>query len=381
MKSTYIAASVMTAMLLNVSAVLATPLYHLTAIGILPTGSTSNAAAINDAGQVVGSADMPSIYGDGTIAVLYSGGKFTNLGAANNGAAPAIANAISSNGYIAGANGYSHAFRYFNGNLLDLGSLSTVISTSEGRGVNSSGVVVGDTEVNTNIHAFMDNGSIMTDLGTLTGSGNSFALAINDSGQIVGYSSANGGGQHAFLWQSGVMSDLGATAQFPTSIAEAISGNGAIAGYLESSSTIDLHAFLYTGGVMHDLGTLPGQQVAFATGVNNSGVVVGEGYPYSGSSTRTPFVLLNGHLEALGGLLDSSGNGWTLTAANGINDNGWIVGSAISPSGAREGVILTPLPEPSSACLLAFGVLGIGIALRRVRGRTGALSGSSWFRG
>ena len=368
-KSVFLATALLHVALLHASAVLATPLYHLTPIGILPTGSTSGANAINDAGQVVGSADMPSTQGDGQIAVLYSGGKLINVGAATDGAGPARATAISSNGYIAGTDGFNLAFRSFNGNVIELGSLSTQIDISAGSGVNSSGVVVGNTEVNSSVHAFMDNGSIMTDLGTLTGSGVSEALAINDAGQIVGYSAASGGFEHAFLWKSGVMSDLGATAQFPTSAAEAISGNGAIAGYLESALETQIDAFLDTGGVMHDLGTLPGQQIAIATGVNNSGEIVGKGIAFSGASTLTPFVLLNGKLQAISPLLDSSGNGWTLTSVAGVNDNGWIVGDAVSPSGVTEGVILTPLPEPCSMSLFVCGAMGLAIVLRRRRGR------------
>jgi probable HAF family extracellular repeat protein len=367
-KTGFLLAALLQVALLPASAALATPLYHLTPIGILPTGRTSSASAINDAGQVVGSADLPGIYGDGQIAVLYSGGRLINLGAANNGGSSAYASAISSNGYIAGVDGFNRAFRYFNGNLIDLGSLSTMIDTSGGSGVNSSGVVVGNTQVGSSVHAFMDNGSVMTDLGTLTGSGVSEALAINDAGQIVGYSAASGGAEHAFLWQSGVMSDLGATAQFPSSFAEAISGNGAIAGFLESSSETTFDAFLDTGGVMHDLGTLPGQQVAFATGVNDSGEVIGKGYVFSGASASTPFVLLNGKLQAISPLLDSSGNGWTLTSVTGINDNGWIVGDAVSPSGVNEGVILMPVPEPCGMSLFVCGATGIAIVLRRRRG-------------
>jgi probable HAF family extracellular repeat protein len=49
---------------------------------------------------------------------------------------------------------------------------------------------------------------VITDLGTLGGR-YSEALAVNDRGQVVGYSEVMGGGYHVFLWQNGVMRDLG----------------------------------------------------------------------------------------------------------------------------------------------------------------------------
>ena len=49
----------------------------------------------------------------------------------------------------------------------------------------------------------------MTDLGTLGGS-YSYPMAINEAGQIIGYSGTAGNAeQHAFVWQGGVMTNLG----------------------------------------------------------------------------------------------------------------------------------------------------------------------------
>src|SRR5262245_12117012 len=49
------------------------------------------------------------------------------------------------------------------------------------------------------------------DLGTLPGGDRSFAVALNDHGQIVGISNTNVGGSdlHWFFWEQGVMVDLG----------------------------------------------------------------------------------------------------------------------------------------------------------------------------
>ena len=37
--------------------------------------------------------------------------------------------------------------------------------------------------------------------------------------------------------------------------------------------------------------------------------------------------------------------GWTLEEATGINDNGWIVGYGINPSGVQDAFLLTPVPR------------------------------------
>ena len=95
----------------------------------------------------------------------------------------------------------------------------------------------------------------VTDLGTLGGR-ISRAFAINDLGQVAGYSQTSSGSEHAFLWASGMMQDLG-TLGGNISVARAINDPGQVVG---TSSTLlaDGHAFLWANGVMQDLGTLGG---------------------------------------------------------------------------------------------------------------------------
>jgi probable HAF family extracellular repeat protein len=76
----------------------------------------------------------------------------------------------------------------------------------------------------------------VTDLGTL---GGTFSLAgsMDNRGQVVGYSSLQGGTPvHAFLWQKGTMTDLG-TLGGPNSLAVApLAQRGEVAGLSETST-------------------------------------------------------------------------------------------------------------------------------------------------
>ena len=93
----------------------------------------------------------------------------------------------------------------------------------------------------------------VTDLGTLPGGSGSYAEAINNNGQVVGYSYIGGDSVcHPFLWQSGSgMLDLG-TLGGSYSIAEGINNLGQVVGMS------DHVAFLYSGETMQNIGALLG---------------------------------------------------------------------------------------------------------------------------
>jgi probable HAF family extracellular repeat protein len=67
------------------------------------------------------------------------------------------------------------------------------------------------------------------DLGTLGGQ-HSFAVDINNAGQIVGWAYNASGARRAFLWQDGVMQDLGTLGGDYFTAADDINENGQVAG-------------------------------------------------------------------------------------------------------------------------------------------------------
>lgn len=94
--------------------------------------------------------------------------------------------------------------------------------------VNLHGQVVGWESIGAEEHAILWQNGVTTDLGSLGGTPRE-ALAINERGQIVGFSRTANGDQHAFLWQNGVMTDLGSPGG-RSAVARAIMDDGTVIG-------------------------------------------------------------------------------------------------------------------------------------------------------
>ena len=99
--------------------------------------------------------------------------------------------------------------------MRDLGTLPGDL-TSEAMAINNTGDVVGYSNGPSGMRAFLwTKGGGMQELGILPGGNSSQALAINDSGTVVG-SSDSASGDRAFVWkkQTGIMdlNDAGSSA-------------------------------------------------------------------------------------------------------------------------------------------------------------------------
>jgi probable HAF family extracellular repeat protein len=141
--------------------------------------------------------------------------------------------------------------------------------------INDRGQVVGQHYVASRgtYEPFLWQGGVVTELGSLGGSGWGGAFGINDRGQIVGVSVPANGGQHAFLWQDGVMTDLG-TLGGSITVAYDVNNRGQVVGYSTTASG-GPHPFLWQDGIMIDLGTLGGDYNR-ASAINDHGQVAGE---------------------------------------------------------------------------------------------------------
>jgi probable HAF family extracellular repeat protein len=164
-------------------------------------GSGSFAFGINNAGQVVGYE-----LGVHQRAFLYSGGTVQDLGALDGGQSSAFA--INAKGHVTGmsSNGASvdkNVAFFYDGTMHSLGNLG---GTGRGEAINSSDVVVGESELTINsnpIHAFIYSNGPMQDLNNLIPAGSGwtleYALGINDAGQIVGRGTYQGQPDQAYL--------------------------------------------------------------------------------------------------------------------------------------------------------------------------------------
>jgi probable HAF family extracellular repeat protein len=190
-------------------------------LGTLLGGTYSGGSGVNDAGQVTGSGNFQG--GLDTHAFRYDGtpgsdGVMHDLGTL--GGADASAEAINDSGQVTGGSSFipgdtlgSHAFRYdgtpgSGGVMRNLGTLGG--SSSRGYGINNAGQVTGNSLLGTSTandptHAFLYTGTpgaggVMHDLGTLGGM-QSQGIAINNAGQVVGWSEITGSTiKHPFLY-------------------------------------------------------------------------------------------------------------------------------------------------------------------------------------
>ena len=204
--------------------------------------------------------------------------------------------------------------------MIDLGTLGG--DESAAADINNNNQIVGSSEnASEDWHAVLWENGTMTDL---TPGYPSQALAINQAGQIVGYSEATGD-QHATLWDHGTQLDLGTLGGY-SSIAHDINDHGQVVG-ISVTEGGERHAFLWSDGNMIDLGTLGGIH-STALSINNRGEIVG--YSINSQGKARPFFWKDDvmtELDTLGGEFGS---------ASSINSSGRIVGASADEFGQSQ---------------------------------------------
>lgn len=317
-------------------------------------GPSTVAFAINSSGTAVGWADSPS--SDPTAFVAPSGSTLQKLSGLP-GSTDSDAYAINSQGTVVGTsyiNGQAHGAVWKGSQVTDLGTGVFAM------GVNDAGAIVGG-----NGQAFLLRNGNSADLGFLTGGNWSAAYGVNNAGVVVGYGNTGNGAFRGFVWTAGTgMQELG-TFGGRNSYAMAVNSSGEVVGQASLLSGY-ANAFLDVSGVMTDLGTLGGGN-SYAYGINDGGEVVG--YSNTANGDSHAFLYVNGVMIDLNSLIPT-GSGWVLSEAYGINDAGQIVGEGLyngqsqafrldlSPQpqvGFAARFAIQPVPEPATLPILAVG--------------------------
>ncbi|HEY8902466.1 MAG TPA: hypothetical protein VIM48_02090 [Chthoniobacterales bacterium] len=205
---------------------------------------------------------------------------------------------------------------------------------------------------------------IVTDLGTLSGGKRSWAVALNNAGQVLGMDDVPGGG--TFLYSEGALIDLDSLGTYHRgSRASALNASGQVTGTTLTNGPAS--AFLFAGGTMIVLGGLdPSQTYKYSEGyaLNNAGQVVGGASNASGDFHA--FLYSNGVMADLGVL-----PGDTQSAALGINTAGQIFGYSGIPNGDTHGFVY------ANSQLTTLGTLGGSFCFPVAINQAGQIAGRS----
>lgn len=117
----------------------------------------------------------------------------------------------------------------------------------------------------------------VTDLGVLNGDVGSGANAINERGEVVGWSGELYNHTHAILWSNGNRINLHVGPE-RCSEARAININGEVVGWYGNNSQTLSHPCLWREGTRRDLSAVDGCTFGHANEINDKGHIVGGYY-------------------------------------------------------------------------------------------------------
>lgn len=232
------------------------------------------ARGLNEAGDVAGVTNYP------LDAFRWSEKGGRKLLPALPGQINSEARDLNDTGMVAGVSGRegiespAHAVRWVNDVPKELGALEDG-GQSQAWGINDAGAVVGEADFGWVTHGFI--WTEETGMVDVTPNGGfSYALDINESGQVTGYS-----GSRAYRWENGISTPLEPAAGYAFSFGNAINDSGQVAGEITTADgNAERFARWTPEGEIQVLGGSGEHNRMF--GINNAGTTVGVGVVAAG---------------------------------------------------------------------------------------------------
>jgi probable HAF family extracellular repeat protein len=356
----------------------------MTGLGALLSGWSSAPVGISASGLIAGFSQngefdplagfsFPELH-----AVLWQNGVITDLGTLPEGGYESVANAVNSRGQVAGyamntipdSNSLTLFINYLppstqvraflwdeNNGMQDLGTLGGTDALAAL--INEPGQVVGWSYTSTTqsgacspfvLGSFIwEKEKGMRSVGSFGGTCTR-AYALNNRGQVVGYSFVTGDKfERAFLSEHGSIEDLGGSLGSHYTGAFAVNDAGQAVGFGYLKGDTFFHATLWRRvGQITDLGTIGTDPCSSASDINANGQVVGDSISLSNcltneESTRA-FLWEDGAIFDLNTLIPP-GSALYLVHPDTINDHGEIAGTGVDASGNEHAFLLLPCDE------------------------------------
>jgi len=273
-----------------------------TLLGAVAGATETNAISINNAGEISGIAAGNTF---GIQAVIWNNGTPTLLPSAD--ATASNAAFINDSGQVVGSEAVSAV--EWNGLSETVLGLMSGYTAAGAYGVNNSNLIVGTSCcVNGAGRATIWHGSVPSLLPQIKNArGSDDAYAVNNSGLVVGQASS-GTGLHGAAWANGVVTDLGTLAG--QSSALAVNNRGIIVGHSDTTGASGVHAVLWSriGAPVQDLNKLISGTAASeiiltgATGINDNCTITVQGFTRKEKQNQALLLVLNDQSKCVNGL-------------------------------------------------------------------------------
>src|SRR5579864_7030187 len=191
-------------------------------------------------------------------------------------------------------------------------------------------------------------------------------IGVNNSDLAVGFYNDRHGDSHGYTFDIATKT-FSADINFPgavSTVTAAINNSDEIAGFFTDSAGA-IQGFIKDGSVFTSV-EAPGAAETELLGINDKGLAVGFECAVAGCSGGPQHGILFNSLTDTFTILDPPGS--TATTFNGLNDRGQIVGFFGDAKGNTDGVLGTPIPEPTTWVMMLAGFAGLGwLGLRHSR--------------